>query len=279
MFKYFLMKSISDFLISFFNAFQYFYYCTNCKSSSSFIMQIWYVWYNFYFGNTVEAASGIFEMAAIFDCYITITSKFRSFQKNLCFFSFSIAVIIILSLFYLLVPFGLTIKRTVVIDSNNNETSFSYSSEFNEIGDSSVYSTTGLVNAIIRDYIFLFILLILNIMILFLLKRTTQRRRILGGANSTNNTLSAASRKAEKKKMIMVIATGFNYFIGHLPYSIWFTLFYYIYKNNIGSCAFIYVYFLYYLSFVTGIFFYLFFNNIFRKLLIELIPFVNRNRT
>jgi hypothetical protein len=76
----------------------------------------------------------------------------------------------------------------------------------------------------------------------------------------------------------MVIATGINYLIGYIPFSIWFAL-NFIYKNNYGYCLFIYVYFLYYFSFVNGIFFYFFFNNVFRRLLIELIPFINRNNS
>jgi hypothetical protein len=274
--KYLLMKSLSDFFISFINIFQYFYFCSNCKSSTSFIKQLWYGWFYFYIGNIFESTSSIFEIAAIFDCYITITSKLRLIQKNLFFYLFSIAVIIVFSLFHLIVPFGLTIKRNIEIDSNDNKTRTSYSSEFNDFGHSSFYSNFGLVSAIMRDYIFWILLLILNIMVLFLLKRTTQRRRALEDGNNANNNLSAKAHHAEKKKMIMIIAIGCNYLIGHLPYFIWLTLFFYIYKN-INDCSFIYVYFLYYLSYVTGIFFYFFFNNVFRKLLIELVPFIVRN--
>jgi hypothetical protein len=275
MFKYLLMKSIADFLVNLFNSFQCFYFCSYCKSSSSLIMQIWYVGFYFYLSNIVEAASNIFAIAATFECYITITSNFQCCQKNLFFYTFSVVLIIVICILYIVSPLGLVVKRKIEIDSKNNETYSSFYQEFNHFGLSSLYYTIGMVNAIIRDYIFLFILLILNIMILFLLKKTTQRRRTLVSTNRNQNNLSTASQNAEKKQILMVIATGFNYFIGHVPFSILFVI-NFIYNGH-SSCSFIYVYFLYYLSYANSIFFYFFFNNVFKRFLIELIPFVSRN--
>jgi hypothetical protein len=157
---------------------------------------------------------------------------------------------------YIVSPFGLVVKRKIEIDSKNNETYSSFYQEFNHFDLSSLYYTIGMVNAIIRDYIFLLILLILNIMILFLLTKTTQRRRTLVGTNRNQNNLSTTSQNAQKKQILMVIATGFNYFIVRVPFSILFVI-NFVYSGH-SSCLFIYVYFLYYLSYANSIFLFLF---------------------
>jgi hypothetical protein len=73
----------------------------------------------------------------------------------------------------------------------------------------------------------------------------------------------------------MIIVTGLNFMIGHLPYFTWTFIITLIKKMN--QCYSIFPLISYYISYADSIFFYFFFNNIFKKFLIESIPLINRN--
>jgi hypothetical protein len=266
MYKYFLMKSIMDCLTLIINSFQYLKYCSNCDMAHSYLIQIWYIWFYFYFAYIVESSSVIFEMAAILDCYIRIKSIFKCCQTNLFFYLFCIFVIAINVIINLLMPLSFQITSEI---GNNNETF--YNADYNDFGKSS-YASISFFNSLIKDGLFFLIIFILNVMILTLLKSTTDRRRSLGG---NNNTLSSTSLVAERKKIIMIAATGLNYMIGHFPIIYWCVSF--AFSNETLNCYSLFFLVLYYISFADSIFFYFFFNNIFKKILIEYIPFINRN--
>jgi hypothetical protein len=266
MYKYFLMKSIMDCLTLIINSFQYLKYCSNCETAHSYLMQIWFIWFYSYFAYIFETSSAVFEMAATFDCYITIKSILKCCQTNLFFYLFCIFVIAINVIINLLMPLSYKITSEI---GNNNETFFN--SDYNDFGKSS-YASISFFNSLIKDGLFFIILFILNVMILTLLKSTTDRRRSLGG---NNNTLSSTSLVAERKKIIMIAATGLNYMIGHFPIIFWTVSF--TFSNETLNCYSIFFHVLYYISFADSIFFYFFFNNIFKKILIESIPFINRN--
>jgi hypothetical protein len=275
MFKYLLMKSVMDFLNFVSNSFEYFYQCSNnCRTSSTFIIQIWYVWFYAYFEYIFETVSAIFEIAATFDCYININTKLKCLQTNVFFYIFSFSIIIINCIYYLIFPLGFVIKTRLEVDLNDNET-FSYNyHEYNDFGDSPIYFDLYFVDSLIRDGIFFIILFILNVMILMLLKRATERKRMLVH-NNTNSNILLSSQNAQRKKMIMIISTGLNYMIGHFSYFV-LTVLYTFYKDFKFFCFYQYVYFVYFLSYADGIFFYFFFNNIFKRFLIGLIPFLNK---
>jgi hypothetical protein len=268
MYKYFLMKSIMDFLSSNKNIFHYFEFCYNCEASHSYLVQIWFIWFYLYFASIVETASALFEMAAIFDCFITIKSILKCCQTNLFFYSFSAVVIVLTGSSYILLPLSFKINSEL---DYNNETI--YSSDYTDFGKSS-FSNEIFFNSLIKDGIFFIILLIFNLMILALLKKTTDRKRSLAG---NTNALLAASLLAERRKLIMIIATGLNYLIGHFPFLIFSFL--YSFVSNMFVCYIVYPLLFYYTSFANSIFFYFFFNNIFKKFLIESIPLINRNTT
>jgi hypothetical protein len=63
--------------------------------------------------------------------------------------------------------------------------------------------------------------------------------------------------------------------IGHFPIIFW--TFFITFSNETLNCYSTIFAVLYYISFADSIFFYFFFNNIFKKILIEYIPFINRN--
>jgi hypothetical protein len=266
MYKYFLMKSIMDFLTLIINSFQYLKSCNNCKTAHSYLIQIWYIWFYFFFAYIVESSSVIFEMAAILDCFITIKLILNCCQTNLFFYLFTILVIVVNVTTNSLFPLSFKIESRI---NNNNETVYYY--DYSKFGESSL-SNIMLFNSLVKDGLFFIILVILNAMILRLLMKTTDRKRNLGG----NNSISlVASQSAELRKLIMIIATGLNYMIGHFPFLISAILSNFF--SNFANCYFLFALVFYYISFADSIFFYFFFNNIFKKILLESIPFINRN--
>jgi hypothetical protein len=116
------------------------------------------------------------------------------------------------------------------------------------------------------------ILVVLNVLILISLIKATKRRRNLAGNN--NDHLMLSSQKAERKKMLMILTTGINYMIGHLPNFI--VSFLLDHSQIFLNCSFRNIIgLLCDLSYVDGIVFYFLFNNIFRRILIS--PFIKRN--
>jgi hypothetical protein len=271
MYEYFLIKSILDFFFFCSNTFEYLYFCKTCEASSSYLIQIWYIWFYSYFESICSTCSFFLEIAATFDCYITINSKCKCCQTNSFFYSFCVLILCFSFIIYLTFPLGFVIKHTIKIDPVLNKTFYFYYRDFNDFGDTQLFENIHFMNSIVKDGIFLVILVTLNVMILVTLQRTTQRRRVLKG----NRNLLTTSQKAENKKVIMIIATGFNYLIGHFSYFILVVL-YKFYDASI-FCYSQYFFFLYYITFADNIFFYFFFNNIFKRFFFQLFPFYNAN--
>jgi hypothetical protein len=267
MYKYLLMKSIMDFLTLIINSFQYLKYCSNCETAHSYLMQIWFIWFYFYFSFIVETSSALFEMAAIFDCYITIKSVLKFCQTNLFFYFFCIVVIVVNVIINIFFPLSFQIESRI---NNQNETVFDHG--FSDFGKSS-FSNVLFFNSIVKDGLFFIVLFILNVMILTLLKKTTDRKRSLAG---NSNTLLSTSQLAERKKLIMIIATSSNYIIGHFSYFTW-TVISTFNREKYDSCYSTFSLLFYYTTFADSLFFYFLFNNIFKKVLIQSIPFINRN--
>jgi hypothetical protein len=271
MFRYLLIKSIMDCFISLLSISDNFDVCNNFKHLICVLNSIITTEYLL---RICLICSIVFEISATFDCYISISRKLKNFQNNLFFYSFSISLIILIVLIYLMFPLMYNIEKYSFSDSNN----ISYSGYYISSNSFGMFSERihGLFYELLtRDVVLLIILITLNMLILFTLIKTTVRRRALAG-NNTNNNMVISSQNAERKKMIMILLTGLNYFIGHFPSFLYFFLKFY-FQIYLTLCYFIYFEMLLYLSYVNGIFFYFFFNNVFRKTLIRFIPFINRN--
>jgi hypothetical protein len=266
LFNYLLLKSIIDFIDFISNSFGVLYYCYNCQMSNWYIFQIWAIWFYNYVEFIAETVSAILEIAATFDCLITINKTFIYCQRKSFFYLFSTLILVGFTLFYLIFPLGYKIKKH---DSN-----FDYN--YNDFGSTSFYSHITIIDSIIRDGIFLLIIITLNKFVLDLLKKSTQRRRELSGQVTNDNNLLTVAQSAERKRMIMIIATGLNYMIGHFI-NLAFTIITTLNKELNTFCLHKFWILLYDLSYANNIFIYYFFNNVFRRFLNELVPFYKRN--
>jgi hypothetical protein len=131
---------------------EYLYFCRKCRTTSSYLIQIWYIWSYIYFENIFMTISAIFEIAATFNCYISISAKFEYCQTNLFFYIFSTTVILLVSICYIILPLGYVIKNENKIDLNNDNETYSYFSyEYNDFGSSKFYSNLFVVNIFTKD--------------------------------------------------------------------------------------------------------------------------------
>jgi hypothetical protein len=278
LFKFLLLKSIFDFCNFITNFGVFFYYCSSCTRKKSFGLEVWNIWFYNYTEYAAETASAIFEVAATFDCFITAKKLLFFCQRKLYFYLFSISVSISCVLLYLIIPFGYSIIK---ISSSNvsNQTFSYYTYKTNNFGSSKFSEYFYDADSSIRDGLFLLILLILNILILKLLKKSTQRRRNMVGNttnNNSNNNLLSTAKNAEQKRMRMIAATGLNYMVGHLIFLVYnFTTTYYANSNTF--CFHNFIFFFYDLCYADSIIFYYYFNNVFKKFLIQLVPFYHGN--
>jgi hypothetical protein len=94
MFKYLLLKALHvdvQFLVQ---VFAPLYYCTTCSTYQTYASQFWYIWFYYYVECINELCSGFYDVAATFDCLITINQKFDCCRKNLSFYIISTGVFI-----------------------------------------------------------------------------------------------------------------------------------------------------------------------------------------
>jgi hypothetical protein len=267
MFKYLLIKSIMDFSVCLTKTLNFSKICVTNRPSLFCILM--YILIYEYVQMCFQLLSIVFEIAATFDCYININRKLNCCQTKLYFYLFSIFLFISSSSVYLIFPLQYKIEKM-----DTNQSSY-YFLELSKFGISLTYFQYHyFVNLLIRDCTLFSLLVLLNLMILYSLYKTTARRRNLAGNNS-NNALLISSINAERRKMMMIVATGLNFMIGHFPNFVW--NFCYDFFDINFECAFNYIKLLFDLSYVDSIIFYFIFNNVFKKILIGFIPFINRN--
>jgi hypothetical protein len=269
MFKYLLMKSLMD-LLHILPEYLYYSYSL-CESSKKLSCVVISIWLYEYFEFAIKILSILFLIAATFECYLKINKKLKFCQNNLFFFIISITLIVISFLLYLIFSFQYTIKKTIRINRVNNKTTIYYSYYLSKFGIKLENLNLYFLNSLTRDFTLLVILVILNVLIIItLIEKIKIIRNLAGNTNIDNNSI----QKKECKQMIMIIAIGFNYMIGHLPFFIFY--FFEEYFHTFVKCSFEYTNLLLYLSYVDGIIFYFFLNDLFRKILTFRI-FIARN--
>jgi hypothetical protein len=262
MYKHLLLKSICEMLGCFFSVFNAMY-CLNCTLRFTYIMVIWFIWFEEYIIQALFIASTGFEIAATFNCAISIEKRMKWCERRLSFWLWVIFIFII--------SFGIEMFPVFMFDIENIEYIDEYNRTVHKYDFSSNYLFSkfdkfGLVDSIIKDVILLLILLTLNIYILFNLIQIGRRKKRL----NTKSSNVKNSNRAENRKIIMIIVLFLKFLLAHLPSFLNFT-----FSNDIFASKFwldiqdygtVFLYF----SYSTSFFVYLAFNNIFRSFLIKI---------
>jgi hypothetical protein len=212
MYKYLLLKSICDTISSFIQISVLIFKEKNY--SESLVRSIWYLCFDLYLTRSFYLASGFFEIAATFNCAISIENKLKWLQTKL---SFYITTIGLFAFCFVYQSFYFIFKRIQTKESIKNTTvTISY-----YINDSvlnyKIEQNFELSTFIIRDLVCLLILIILNAFILFKMVQIRKRRHHLQSNSQSANRLN--SRRAENRKIKMIVSLFIIYAFGHLPYT------------------------------------------------------------
>jgi hypothetical protein len=269
MYKHLLLKSICEALGCLFSVFYALYYSDE-SIRSNYIMVIWLIWFQNFIIKVFFMASTGFEIAATFSCAISIEKKMKWCQKRISFW--------LCVLFILILSFGVEVFKVLT----NSVKKFSDIDKYNKTihyyvpWPTSLYSKAhlfGLVESIIKEVIFLLILLLLNCYILFKLIQIGRRKKRL----TTNSSNIQSSNRAQNRKIIMIIVLFLTFLLGHLPNVIYFAVNTNPYITKIFWTKFkIYGEILLYVSYSISFFVY-FGNNIFRRLFLRIIWFRSVN--
>jgi hypothetical protein len=233
MFKYLLMKSICDMFSGIFNLLEPFYYYS--ALDKSYFMQVWFIWFNQYLSNVFYLASGLFEIAASFDCAISIENNLKWCRNKL---SFIITTLVIFTFCASFLSYHVFIFEIIEYNIGVNGTKTEYF----------VYTSIQLLKhrrfaiklertqVFIRDLGILIILLIINMFIIFKMVQIRKRKSQLQNIRQVTVTVS---ERAENRKIKMILFLCVFYLFGHFPYLIYFYLLLYSHKFNIDIISYI----------------------------------------
>jgi hypothetical protein len=212
MYKYLLLKSICDTLtgpiqisVLIFKDNNYWNTISRC---------IWSLVFYLYFSQSFYLASGFFEIAAAFNCAISIENKLKWLQTKL---SFYITTIGLFAFCFVYQSFYFICKYIDKYESSyNNIVTVTYSLK-DKIKYFDIEQNFELSTSIIRDLVCLVFLVILNGFILFKMVQIRKRRSHLQSNSQSANRLN--SRRAENRKIKMIVSLFIIYALGHLPYT------------------------------------------------------------
>jgi hypothetical protein len=264
MYKYLLWKSICEMLGCFFsvlNPIYYLYY-----DIGYYILTIWYIWFWEYIIKALFVASTGFEIAATFNCAISIEKRMKWCQTKLSFWFWIVSVLILSFGIGMFRIFTYSIQKFVYLDEFN-KTVYEYFTVYNLMVDK--FGTFSLAEEIIKVVLFLFILLTLNCYILFKLIQIGKRKKRL----NTNSSNVQNSNRAENRKIIMIVVLFLTFLFGHLPNFLYFAFNNDQVYTRFWSAFTIYGEIFLYFSYSTSFFVYFAFNNIFRRLFLRIIRF------
>jgi hypothetical protein len=269
MYKYFLMKSICQMMGCLFSTLypMYFYFG---HLTFTYMMVVWYIWFQNYIIKALFMASTGFEIAATFSCAISIEKQMKWCEKRLSFWLW-VLFILILSFGGEIFPvFTMYINKFKEVDQFNR-TIFQYSVFYNELGFKNW--EFNLSESIIKEVLFLLILLLLNCFILFKLIQIGRRKKRL----TSNSSNIQNSNRAGNRKIKMIIVLFLTFLLGHLPNVIYFGVNIHFYAHIFWVEFKAYGEIFLYLSYSTSFFVYFAFNNIFKRLFFKIFPFTTFN--
>jgi hypothetical protein len=243
MFKYLLIKSICDCLYLICHCPYMIYRHRDGTANTSYIILIWYAYIYYYFCFIMQLVSAYCEIAAALDLILLINRKLDYLRSNFVFY-LTISIIIVFSaLFY--TPFHLNIH---IIKSDQ----FGYSYTKKNPG---YFNVILMFHVILRDFVPMFLLVIINIFILFSLHKISKRRQTM--IKLTAITMKT-SRTSHLNKVKMIFFTIILYIL-HIPLTLTnFNLF----KNSCGRNSTILPFIL---SFGLPIVPYILYNNTFKR--------------
>jgi hypothetical protein len=261
MFKFLLVKTISDLFLMIFDASPIVYKLTYNTNRPLYIAQLWEIYFYYYLYYVCLVVSTYSEMFASIDCLFMITRRFEKFRKKFVFYLIMICVVIFSFLLFLSEIF----RYEIVFDSETGH----YSVELSPFNETKYVFYYTLVRIVLGDLTPFIVLILVNTLILVSIRRTTNRRRII--SSKVSSLLISNAEEAEWNKVKMIFFTSLTYLL-HIPANI-----YDLNIFDIQSHGIVYYYFtlsLFDLSFTITILPYIMFNKKFRYYFVKIICFL-----
>jgi hypothetical protein len=276
-FHYFLMKAVCDVLYSFIYLFFETFICSSCQIRNTFTFKLMIIWFYYFIQYVLNMVAIGFEIMATIDCAISIkqNQRFRWLQKNISFFLITILIIVFSLFLECFALFAYRVVRFDYIDSFNKSRVYYYIgyTDFARYG-TSTYQNLLITESVFRDVISINILLIFNIYILVQLIRNRKRKNNFGmngqlkNVESRSHCVRSIAEKAETRKMKMIIIFFLLQVTGHYP-----NFSFQIFQNSSMFMQYfaVIIPLLYLIPNTSPFFLYLFFNSLFKKILIAYI--------
>jgi hypothetical protein len=263
MFKYFLMKSICDFVYFIIFSIEKYHDLCSDDIRQSLVLQIIYV-YLFHFLSRIFGLYSIyFDILGTIDCYLSIKNKYKQFLTKKVFYLSSSFIVVFFFVFYC---GKLFVYRITPIGDHQ------YQHEKTSLYKSAFYRTLSLAYIIFRDILGSLLSILFNILIFLNIKKISENKKHL-----KNNEALIKSIEAQENKVKMIYISTLNQVLFHLP-----NVIHNIYGKYIGSKFWTnFAYFsntIYSLSYVTPFFIYFLFNNKFHDYFLKLIRIKQNSR-
>jgi hypothetical protein len=259
MYKYLLMKAISDFSFFITYAINVFYGLSSDQMRNSFILQFCYIYLYHFFILIIELYSVYFEVLATIDCYLSIENKHKQFLTTKVFKLSSTFVIVFFFVFY-----SGKIFVYKILKNNNDE----YYHVKTPLYYSLFYRTLSLLQLFFRDILGLFLCILFNILIFLSIKKMSEKKKLL-----SNNLALIKSIEAQENKVKMIYVSTLSHILLHFANFIYDAYGKYIkttFWTDFSKISFLILT----LSYITPFFIYILFNNKFREYFFKLIRII-----
>lgn len=257
MFKYYLAKSICDFLI--YSIFATKQIIPMISDPYSYIYTVWRYWFSNYFLYVLGLCSVFFELMSTFDCYLTAK---QILQLCLTRWSFFIVTSIVSAFTVTLKSYKLYSYQ--ITGTVNGSDHVQYNLIITSFGRTEAITILEASEIMIRDVTVFLISIILNILILSFLNNHIARRRNMQGNNTRPSPLVASAEKAQRNKLIMIISISVNHLLGRFLFVI-MNLPLHLDTEPFWPCFSYSALFLFHVSNISLFFSYLFFNKSFKR--------------
>ena len=277
-YNYFRMETLFICINLFMASLRPIYYDIYSEVSKSYFAQILIIYFLIYVTSLLEMSATLTQIAACLKYYLMITKADLNFFDNLSYKIVTLVIFLFSSLIYVYQCFQFDI--VVHYLTINNVTKTYYAMETNNFFESDLRKSIEIAAFVIRDGINSIILIIMNILIYISIKKYAKKKHSLFAKkfSSENSTQHATSnmestetlKKISVKVGVMVLMTCLNCLFGRTP-----ILFSYLYRNVSNDAYALYLVdrlavLAVHLSYGLYFFIYLFTNNKFKSLVINL---------
>ena len=258
MFKYLLLKSINDAMVSIRYILLQVFACTDCEFERIYPIQVFNLVVLLYFGFITHLLSILFELAANIDRYFTININFR-WCNRITYKQVTLVLILYSFAFYIFKFWGIQIETQLI-----NNTTLIYNLDDTKFNLSNLGIVINFIHSIVRDGLCVLVMFAFNVLTLIKMKKHFDKKNSL--ISNPFMRVKIKNRRKERTEMkltVMILVTSLVAIIGH-----GMMLMSYILKQSSKNKCFLFSKdLLFHSSYTVNFVFYYFFNKSFRNVL------------